>query len=271
MDWALAVLLGVIEGLTEFLPVSSTAHLILLGRALGLDDPSGTFKIAIQLGAVMALLAVYTQKIWSTVVGLPTRAEARRFALSIFIGFLPAAFAGVLLGDWISGLFLEGDASNTAARIIAATLIGGGAIMLLVERFRPAPVDHEADALPWWKSLAIGGFQALALIPGVSRSGATIVGAMLLKVERRAGAEFSFFLAMPTMLGATVYKIWIERAELDFSQAQLIAVGFVAAFFAALVVVKAFLAIVSRYGFAPFAFYRIALGALIFALVGFVG
>ncbi len=271
MDWTetmLAALLGLIEGLTEFLPVSSTAHLILLGRWLGFDDPSGSFKVAIQLGAILALVVVYAQKILSTVAGLPTRAEARRFALSVFVAFLPAALLGVLLSDWLSAIFLEGQASDAAARIIATTLIVGGAIMLVVERVRPKPVDHAADALPLWKSLAIGGFQALALIPGVSRSGATIVGAMLLGVERRAGAEFSFFLAMPTMLGATVYKVWSDRNELDFSQLQTIGVGFVAAFIAALLVVKAFLAIVSRYGFAPFAYYRIALGLLIFALVG---
>lgn len=271
MEWSdalLAALLGVIEGLTEFLPVSSTAHLILLSRWLSFDDPSGSFKVAIQLGAILALLVVYAQKIWSTVVGLPTRAEARRFALSIFVAFLPAAFAGVLLGDWISALFLEGQASAAAARIIATTLIVGGVIMIAVERFRPTPEHSEADALPIWKSLAIGAFQALALIPGVSRSGATIIGAMLLRVERRAGAEFSFFLAMPTMLGATVYKVWSDRNELDFSQLQSIGVGFIAAFIAAVLVVKAFLFFVTRYGFAPFAYYRIALGLLILALVG---
>jgi len=271
VDWSdalLAALLGLIEGLTEFLPVSSTAHLILLGRWLAFDDPSGSFKVAIQLGAILALVTLYAQKIWSTLITLPTRAEARRFALGIFVAFLPAAFLGVLLGDWLSAMFLEGQASAAAARIIATTLIVGGVLMLIVERVRPSPVDHEADALPVWKSLAIGCFQALALIPGVSRSGATVVGAMLLGVERRAGAEFSFFLAMPTMLGATVYKVWSDRNELDFSQMQTIGVGFVAAFIAALLVVKAFLAIVSRYGFAPFAYYRIALGLLIFALVG---
>lgn len=270
LDLLRAALLGIIEGLTEFLPVSSTAHLILLGRLLGLDDPSGAFKVAIQLGAILALMAIYARKIWTTLAGLPTRAEARRFALSIFVAFLPALFAGVLLADWVSALFLEGSASDEAARIIAYALIIGGAVMLAVERIRPAPVDTEADALPLWKSLAVGAFQALALIPGVSRSGATIVGAMLLKVERRAAAEFSFFLAMPTMLGATVYKTWTDRADLDFSQVQSIGVGFIAAFIAALVVVKAFLAIVNKYGFAPFAFYRIALGIVILGLVGFV-
>lgn len=272
MDWIAwieALVLGVVEGLTEFLPVSSTAHLILLSLWMEFHDPSGAFKVAIQLGAILALLVIYFGKIFDTVRHLPDRAEARRFALSVFVAFLPAAFLGVLLGDWISALFLEGQASPAAARIIASTLIVGGLIMLLVEKVRPEPVDHQADALPLWKSVAIGFFQALALVPGVSRSGATIVGAMLLKVERRAAAEFSFFLAMPTMIGATVYKTWSDRNELDFSQVTTIGIGFVAAFFAALLVVKTFLAIVSRYGFAPFAYYRIALGALILALIGF--
>jgi undecaprenyl-diphosphatase len=270
LDLLRAALLGIIEGLTEFLPVSSTAHLILLGRVLGLDDPSGAFKVAIQLGAILALITIYAQKIWSTIAELPTRQEARRFALSVFLAFLPAAVLGVLLGDWVSAMFLEGAASDAAARIIAYALIIGGGIMLAVERFRPQATEMEADKLPLWKSVTIGAFQALALIPGVSRSGATIVGAMLLRVDRRAGAEFSFFLAMPTMLGATVYKTWQDRADLDFSQVQSIGVGFIAAFIAALLVVKAFLAIVSRYGFAPFAYYRIALGLLILVLVGFV-
>ena len=267
-EFVKAAILGIIEGLTEFLPVSSTGHLVILARWISFDDPTGSFKVAIQLGAILALFFVYAQKIWSTTIALPTDPAARRFALSIIVAFLPAAVLGVLLADWISALFLEGEASVAAANIIAATLITGGIIMLLVERFRPQPTDHAADALPVWKSLGVGFFQALALVPGVSRSGATIVGAMLLKVDRRAAAEFSFFLSIPTMLGATVYKVWSDRDVLDFSQMQYIAVGFVLAFIAALLVVKSFLAIVSRYGFAPFAIYRILLGIAILAIFG---
>lgn len=264
-----ALILGVIEGLTEFLPVSSTAHLILVGKALAFDDESGAFKVMIQLGAILAIMVVYFQKIFDTITGLPTRPEARRFALSIGLAFLPAAFAGVLLGDLVERMFLDGQASAQAARIIAFTLIAGGYVMLAVERFRPEPVDMKVDDIPVWKSVAIGAFQALALIPGVSRSGATIVGAMLLKVERRASAEFSFFLAMPTMLGAFTYSVMRNADELDFSQASAIGVGFISAFIAGLFVVRLFLGIVSRFGFAPFAFYRIILGVIILSVFGF--
>jgi undecaprenyl-diphosphatase len=267
-DWIIALILGLIEGLTEFLPVSSTAHLILLGKWLGFDDPTGSFKVMIQLGAILAIVVVYIRKILSTVMGLPTRAEARRFALCVVLAFLPAAFAGVLLGDLIETLFLEGEASAAAARIIATTLILGGIVMLVVERFRPQPTTPDIDSLPVWKAVAIGCCQCLALVPGVSRSGASIVGAMLLGVERRAAAEFSFFLAMPTMLGAFTYSFWKNREALDFSQLGLIGVGFVGAFIAGLIVVRLFLGIVSKYGFGPFAWYRIALGGLILLTLG---
>lgn len=263
-----ALLLGFVEGLTEFLPVSSTAHLILMGKALGFEDATGSFKVMIQLGAILAIIVVYFDKIWRTVRELPTEAAARRFAASIALAFLPAAAAGVALGDIVERVFLEGEASAAAARIIAATLIVGGAIMLWVERNRPKAVHFAADDLPVWKSVAIGCFQTLALVPGVSRSGATIVGAMLLGVDRRAGAEFSFFLAMPTMLGAFTYSFLKNREALDFSQLGVIGVGFLAAFVAGLIVVKLFLGIVNRYGFAPFAYYRIALGVVILLTLG---
>lgn len=266
-DW-LAFLLGLIEGITEFLPVSSTAHLILLGRALGFDDPTGSFKVMIQFGAILAIIVMFSGKIFATTRDLPTRPEARRFALAIFIGFLPAVFFGIMLGDLIERVFLEGEASPAAARIIASTLILGGLVMLAVERFRPVPNVDRLEAIPLWKSLAIGFFQCLALVPGVSRSGATIVGAMLMKVERSTAAEFSFFLAMPTMLGAFSYSFWKNRDALDFSRLGTIGLGFAGAFLAGLVVVKLFLAIVGRYGFAPFAWYRIALGALVLVTLG---
>jgi undecaprenyl-diphosphatase len=213
-------------------------------------------------------VVVYAQKIWSTVVTLPTEAASRRFAISVGLGFLPAIPAGILLEETISRLFLADEISAAAARIIASALIIGGIVMLLVERFRPAPTTTEADQIPWWKSLAIGCCQALALIPGVSRSGATIVGALSLGVDRRAAAEFSFFLSIPTMLAATVYKIYKDREQLDFSNGSLIVIGFVAAFIAAFLVVKPFLALVSRYGFTPFAVYRIALGGLVLWAAG---
>lgn len=260
-DLLLAILLGIVEGLTEFLPVSSTGHLIILDWLLGFEDPGGTFKVMIQLGAILAIIIVYIRKIWDVTIGLPNDPKARQLALGIVLAFLPAAFAGVLLHDFIKEVLFESPG------VVGATLLGGGIIMLIVEYLRPEPETHSIDDIPVWKSFLIGCFQMLALVPGVSRSGATIVGAMLLKVERRAAAEFSFFLAMPTMLGAFTYDAYKNRDLLDFSQLGLIAVGFVAAFIAGYVVVRVFLGIVSRYGFAPFAYYRIALGALMLLLV----
>jgi undecaprenyl-diphosphatase len=266
MEALKALVLGLVEGLTEFLPVSSTAHLILLSQAL-VFERSETFKVVIQFGAILALVVVYFEKIWTTTVSLPSRAESRRFALSVLLGFLPAIPAGLLLEETLSRVFLADVITPTAGAIIASTLIGGGVIMLLVERFRPAPQHSDAETIPLWKSFAVGCCQALALIPGVSRSGATIVGALTLGVDRRAAAEFSFFLSIPTMAAATVYKVYKDWEQLDFSNGALIGVGFVAAFIAAFIVVKPFLALVSRFGFAPFAFYRIALGLLIIGTI----
>jgi undecaprenyl-diphosphatase len=261
-----AIILGLVEGLTEFLPVSSTAHLILLSQAL-VFERSETFKVVIQFGAILALVTVYFQKIWATTTSLPSRPESRRFALSVILAFLPAIPAGILLEETLSQFFLSDVISPTAGAIIASTLIGGGIIMLLVERFRPVPQHSDPEQLPLWKSFAVGCCQALALIPGVSRSGATIVGALSLGVDRRAAAEFSFFLSIPTMAAATVYKIYKDWEQLDFSNGALIGVGFVAAFIAAFIVVKPFLALVSRFGFAPFAFYRIALGLVVIGAI----
>ncbi|MBU6407073.1 MAG: undecaprenyl-diphosphate phosphatase [Alphaproteobacteria bacterium] len=261
-----AIILGLVEGLTEFLPVSSTAHLILLSQALGFER-SETFKVVIQFGAILALVTVYFDKIWTTTTSLPSRAESRRFALSVILAFLPAIPAGILLEETLSRVFLADVISPTAGTIIASTLIAGGIIMLLVERFRPVPVHSDPEQLPLWKSFAVGCCQALALIPGVSRSGATIVGALTLGVDRRAAAEFSFFLSIPTMAAATVYKVYKDWDQLDFSNGALIGVGFVAAFIAAFIVVKPFLALVSRFGFAPFAFYRIALGLVVIGAI----
>lgn len=260
-----ALLLGIIEGMTEFLPVSSTGHLIILDWLMGFDDPGGTFKVMIQLGAIFAIVIVYFRKILSIITGLPTDPAARRLAIGIVLAFLPAAFAGVLLHDWITLVLFESPG------VVGASLLIGGFVMLAAERFRPEPDTPTMDDIPIWKSFLIGCCQTLALIPGVSRSGATIVGAMLLKVERRAAAEFSFFLAMPTMLGAFVYDAYKNRDLLDFSQAINIGIGLVAAFIAGFIVVKMFLTIVSRYGFAPFAYYRIVVGAALLIAVNFFG
>ena len=257
-----ALTLGFVEGLTEFLPVSSTGHLIVLGKLLGFDDPGGAFKVMIQLGAILAVVIVFFRRIWDTVIGLPTKAEARQFAAKIVLAFIPAAIAGVLLADTVEKIFFE------SPHIVATALISGGIVMLAVERWRHAVAHADVDAIPIWKSFVIGCCQACALIPGVSRSGATIVGAMLLGVERRAGAEFSFFLAMPTMLGAFTYSFLRNRDQMSFDDAALIGAGFIAAFIAGFFVVRIFLDIVSKYGFAPFAWYRIVFGGLILAMFG---
>ncbi len=257
----IAAALGIIEGLTEFLPVSSTGHLILFVDLLGFQAPPGrAFEIMIQLGAILAVMLVYSIKIFDTVRGLPNDPLARHFAIAILIAFLPAMAFGALLSEFIKTVLFS-------PRVVGWALIVGGVVMLIVEQKRPVPTVHRVDDIGWGKALGIGLFQCLALIPGVSRSGATIVGGMLFKVDRPAAAEFSFFLAMPTMLGAFVWSAYKARAELSFADFSLIATGFVAAFLAGLVVVKLFLAIVSRYGFAPFAYYRILVGSFVLGLV----
>ncbi len=196
-DWISAIILGVVEGLTEFIPVSSTGHLLLAKTALGL--PPGfwdTFIVLIQLGAILGVVALYFRKLWDVVLGLPTSQRARHFALSVLVAFLPGALAGALLHDIIKGVLFE------SPRLICWSLIIGGVVLLVIDRRAPAPRETDPMALSLKTSLIVGLFQTLALIPGVSRSGGTIVGAMLMGVEKRAAAEFSFFLAMPTMAGA---------------------------------------------------------------------
>jgi len=259
-EWLNAVILGILEGLTEFLPVSSTGHLLVGGKLLGFNDPA--FTVMIQLGAILAILVLYFQRLWGVVLRLPTDPEARRFAATIILAFLPAAALGVLLHKVISGVFFE----NTT--IIAGGFILGGIIMLLAERFRPAPTTDNAEKLTIKQALLVGLFQCMALVPGMSRSGSTMIGAMLMKVERGAAAEFSFFLAIPTMLGAFVLDFVEYKDQLVGERATLIAIGFVVSFIAALAVVKPFLHFVRKSGFAPFAWYRIAFGIGMLALFG---
>jgi len=257
-----AAILGVIQGLTEFLPISSTAHLLIGGQLLGHEDPGGVFTVMIQLGAILAVIWLYRERILTVVRGLFSRPEARRFAIMLFVAFLPAMLAGLLLGDFVSAVLYESPIVFGWAFII------GGIVMLVVERVVRTPTVREADQTPVSRALGIGVFQTLALIPGVSRSGATIVGGLLMRLDRAAAAEFSFFLAMPTMVAAFVYKLWEVRDHLAPERAGEIAVGFVMAFLAALVVVRPFLRFVSRSGFAPFAWYRIVAGVLILVAVG---
>jgi undecaprenyl-diphosphatase len=254
-----AVLLGVVQGLTEFLPVSSTAHLLLGARLLRFDDPGGVFTVMIQLGSVLAVMWLYRAKIWHVVTNLPSDRDAQHFALMIVVAFLPAVVAGLLFAGFVKRVLYESPA------VIAVSFIAGGIVMLIVERMRPKPIIENAEHTPLARALGIGACQVLALIPGVSRSGATIVGAMALGLDRAAAAEFSFFLAMPTMAAAFAHDLLEVRGHLSAARTQEIAVGFVFAFIAAALVVRPFLAFVRRAGFGPFAWYRIAAGAVILA------
>jgi undecaprenyl-diphosphatase len=256
-----AALLGILEGLTEFLPISSTAHLLIAERILGFADPGGIFTVIIQFGAVLAVMWLYRVKLLRVVTGLGTDAEAQRFALMIVVAFLPAAVAGVLLADFVKSVLYE------TPLVFAVAFIAGGVVMLLVERLRPAPDVLDAERTPAAQAFGIGLFQMLALIPGASRSGSTIVGGMLMRLDRAAAAEFSFFLAMPTMAGAFVHDLWEVRHSLAPERALEISIGFVTAFIAALMVVKPFLRFVGRSGFGPFAWYRIAAGIAILLAV----
>ena len=259
MTYLIAALLGVIQGLTEFLPISSTAHLLVMERMLGYEDPGGAFTVMIQLGSILAIMWLYRAKIAGVVRGLPSDRDARCFALMLVVAFIPAVVAGALFGDYVQTVLFE------SLRVIAVAFIAGGIVMLLVERFRPAPVVLDAERTPASRAFGIGMCQILALVPGVSRSGATIVGGMLMRLDRPAAAEFSFFLAMPTMAAAFVYKLVDVRAFLGPDRALEIGIGFVMAFISAAVVVKPFLAFVRRSGFAPFAWYRIAVGLVLLA------
>jgi undecaprenyl-diphosphatase len=260
-NYLIAALLGLIEGLTEFLPVSSTGHLILFVDLLGFKAPPGqTFEVMIQLGAILALITLYYRKVFGTIFGLPTDPAARRFALLILLGFLPAMVLGASFHGFIKAVLFS-------PVVVATALIVGGIVILIVEETQKRVLYREVDVTPLKTGFLIGVAQAMAMVPGVSRSGATIVGGLLLGLERRTAAEFSFFLSMPTMVAAFAYDAFKNRALLNFDDAGLIATGFVAAFIAALLVVKPFLAIVSRIGFAPFAFYRVALGTFVLALI----
>ena len=256
-----AALLGVLQGLTEFLPVSSTAHLLIGSRLIGYSDPGGVFTVMIQLGSIFAVMWLYREKILSVLTGLPSNPEARRFAFKIILATVPLLAAGALFSKFVRGV-LYGNFV-----VIALAFIIGGVIMLIVERFRPAPDVMDVDSLPVGRALAIGSFQTLALIPGVSRSGGTIVAAMAMRVDRAAAAEFTFFLAMPSMAAAFAKDLLDARHELGSARGLEIAVGFVMAFVASLLVVRPFLHYVRRSGFAPFAWYRIALGLALLAAV----
>jgi undecaprenyl-diphosphatase len=252
------VLIGVVEGLTEFLPVSSTGHIILAEELLGFQGPPGkVFEIVIQLGAILAVCVLYRVKIWTTVQGVLKREPVSlRFAAAIIVAFLPAAVIGVAAHKYIKSVLFD-------PKVVAVALIVGGIAILAIQRPRMKSLD-EVDLKT---ALYIGLCQCLAMIPGVSRAGATIMGARAFRVDRATAAEFSFFLAMPTMIGASVYDLYKNWSSLDWHGSGIIALGFVTAFVCALLVVRPFVRFISRHGFGVFAWYRIALGALALVLI----
>jgi undecaprenyl-diphosphatase len=262
---ASALVLGIVEGLTEFIPVSSTGHILLLGHFLGFESAGRAFEVMIQLGAILAILSVYAARILQILRDLPHDPGARRLFAGVWLAFLPAVVVGVLAHDIIKTVLFE------TPMLIAVMLILGGVVLLVVDRMALSPRYPQASDLPLSRALAIGAIQCLAMVPGVSRSGATIVGALLLGASRRAAAEFSFFLSMPTMAGAFAYDLLKNRAILDTEAWAQIAVGFAAAFVAAVIVVRWLLDFVTRRGFALFGWWRIIVGsvALVVLLLGF--
>ncbi|WP_341703622.1 undecaprenyl-diphosphate phosphatase [Ferrovibrio sp.] len=260
-EYLQAALLGVVEGLTEFLPVSSTGHLILLIDLLGFQGPEGkVFEIAIQLGAILAVLLVYWPRFWGTLTGLGRDARANRFTLNLIFGVLPALVLGAALHGFIKAVLFS-------PWVVSVALVLGGVVILVVERIVGRGVVASVDDFSSRLSLKIGLIQCLAMIPGVSRSGATIIGARLLGVQRAAAAEFSFFLAVPTMVAATAYDLFKNRDSLTLDGVELIAIGLVVSFICAALVVRTVIAFINRYGFVPFAWYRIAIGSAMLVLL----
>jgi len=261
-----AAILGIIEGLTEFLPVSSTGHLLLVGQLLGFtdDDFGKTFVVLIQLGAILAILSIYFAKLWNIFLGMFSDPAARRFVLGVLIAFLPAAIIGAaahsIIKDYLFNVW-----------VVCFTLIAGGAVLLWVDQLELKPKFHDATKFTLPMYLAIGVCQCFAMVPGVSRSGATIVSAMLFGADKRSAAEFSFFLAMPTMAGAFAYDLYKNHDQMSSHNVMLVAIGFICSFIAGVFVVKTLLDYVSRHGFALFAWWRVIVGSigLVFLALGF--
>ena len=269
MDIALlikAAIMGIVEGLTEFLPISSTGHLILAGALLGFDDEKAkVFDIAIQTGAIFAVILVYWQKIRDTVVALPTDKQAQQFALNVLIAFLPAVVLGLLFGKAIK-------AHLFTPVVVASTFIIGGFIILWAEKRQERQKNKQSVArintvedMTAMDALKVGLVQTLAMIPGTSRSGATIIGGMLLGLSRKAATDFSFFLAMPTLIGAGVYSLYKERALLSMADLPMFLVGLVFSFLSAWLCVRWLLRYISTHDFVPFAWYRIVFGVVVLA------
>ena len=264
MDIALlikAAIMGVVEGLTEFLPISSTGHLILAGALLGFDDEKAkVFDIAIQTGAIVAVILVYWQRLRETVMTLPTHEQSRRFALNVAIAFVPAVLLGLLLGKAIK-------AHLFTPQVVASTFIIGGVLILWAERWHARTPDAvritSVDDMSALDALKVGLVQCLAMIPGTSRSGATIIGGMFLGLSRRTATDFSFYLAIPTLIGAGAYSLYKERSLLSLADLPMFAVGLIFAFVSAWLCIRWLLRYVATHSFVPFAWYRIVFGAVV--------
>lgn len=251
-----AIILGIVEGITEFLPISSTGHLILAGDMLGFTgDIAKTFEVFIQLGAILAVVWLYREKVSSSIKGIGTE-KTNRFLLNLLIAFLPAAFLGLAAHSFIKKYLFS-------PVTVACALIAGGIAIFVVERVVRKPVVHDVDDVSYKQALGIGLAQTLALFPGVSRAGSTIMGAMCIGLERKAATEFSFFLAIPTMFAATSYDLLKNLHSLSMADLPIFAVGFIVSFFSALIVIKAFLGFVKNHTFNSFAVYRVVFGVIV--------
>jgi undecaprenyl-diphosphatase len=254
-----AVILGIVEGLTEFIPVSSTGHLIVAGDLLDFHHSGKMFEIVIQLGAILAVCWRYRARLWSTVARLPTDPAARSFALSLVVAFLPFAAVGFLLRHQVEELMRP--------IVVANALVVGGFLILAIERMSHRSQHADAQALPLRTALGIGLFQLCALVPGISRAGATIMGALIIGVERKAATEFSFFLAIPTMFAATGYSLIMHREELSADNVAILMVGFVVSFIVALAVITWLVRFVSTHDFRAFGWYRLFAGAAVLGMI----
>src|SRR3954453_1155199 len=252
-----AVILGIVEGVTEFLPVSSTGHLLLAARFFDLGEGAfwQSFAVLIQLGAILAIVVIYFAKLWRIALGTFSNPDDRRFVIGVVVAFLPAVIVGLIAGKYIKEILFN-------PWVVCFSLIVGGAILLWVDQLDHKPHEHDATKFPLLMYLYIGIAQCVAMIPGVSRSGATIVSAMFLGADKRAAAEFSFFLAIPTMIGAFAYDFYKNRSEMTMDHMGIVAIGFVVSFITAIIVVKSFLEYVTRHGFVVFAWWRVVVGTL---------
>jgi undecaprenyl-diphosphatase len=256
-DAVRAVILGIVEGITEFLPVSSTGHMLLVQRFFGLGEGAfwNSFVVLIQLGAILAIVVLYFARLWKVALGMFSNPDDRRFVIGVLVAFLPAVVIGLIAGKYIKEFLFN-------PWVVCFTLIVGGAILMWVDQLDLHPHEDDATKFPLMMYLWIGFAQCLAMIPGVSRSGASIVAAMLLGAEKRAAAEFSFFLAIPTMVGAFAYDFYKNRGEMTSDHLGIIAIGFVVSFITAMIVVRSFLNYVTRHGFTFFAWWRVIVGTL---------